>query len=259
MAEPIPFPGRIIKSGETDKQLVRLIQQRLNELNCSEPPLGIDGDFGAGTVRAVKVFQSRATDTRQMPLKPDGQIGSITWAALFGEAAPAAQPVSPLLQGAIDTAKSQLGKMEDPLLSNSGPDVNQYLASVGLGPGFAWCAAFVHWCFDRSAERAGMANPVIKTAGVMDHWTKAGKAGITRIAGADAINNPALVKAGHIFVINFGGGLGHTGLVIAADNGIIHTIEGNAKPVGGLIRDGYGVFQRDRKVVDIKQGYIVYG
>ena len=33
---------------------------------------------------------------------------------------------------------------------NDGKDVEKYLASVGLGPGYAWCAAFVHWCFKQA-------------------------------------------------------------------------------------------------------------
>lgn len=41
--------------------------------------------------------------------------------------------------------KSQLGVREK-TGNNDGKDVEKYLKSVGLGKGFAWCAAFVHWC-----------------------------------------------------------------------------------------------------------------
>lgn len=32
---------------------------------------------------------------------------------------------------------------------NDGQRVEEYLKSVRLGKGYAWCAAFVKWCFDR--------------------------------------------------------------------------------------------------------------
>jgi hypothetical protein len=41
--------------------------------------------------------------------------------------------------------KSQLG-VKEKTGNNDGKDVEKYLKSVGLGKGFAWCAAFVHWC-----------------------------------------------------------------------------------------------------------------
>jgi hypothetical protein len=41
--------------------------------------------------------------------------------------------------------KSQVGVRER-TGNNDGKDVEKYLKSVGLGKGFAWCAAFVHWC-----------------------------------------------------------------------------------------------------------------
>jgi len=33
---------------------------------------------------------------------------------------------------------------------NDGKDVEKYLKSVGLGKGYAWCAAFERWCFDQA-------------------------------------------------------------------------------------------------------------
>ncbi len=30
---------------------------------------------------------------------------------------------------------------------NSGRDVEKYLRTIGLGPGYAWCSAFVVWCY----------------------------------------------------------------------------------------------------------------
>ncbi len=48
---------------------------------------------------------------------------------------------------------------------------------------------------------------------------------------------------GHIFVIDFGGGTGHTCLVIEVGGGKLVTIEGNTNDGGS--REGVGVFQGD--------------
>lgn len=44
--------------------------------------------------------------------------------------------------------RSQVGVKEQGG-ANRGEQVEQYLASVGLGPGYAWCAAFVSWCLQQ--------------------------------------------------------------------------------------------------------------
>ncbi|MBM3449786.1 MAG: hypothetical protein FJX78_02155 [Armatimonadetes bacterium] len=48
-----------------------------------------------------------------------------------------------LVRRALEIAGSQEGVREvgGP---NQGPQVNEYLKSVGLGPGARWCAAFVY-------------------------------------------------------------------------------------------------------------------
>lgn len=51
--------------------------------------------------------------------------------------------------------KSQVGVREK-TGKNDGKDVEKYLASVGLGKGYAWCAAFVHWCL----STAGVKNTI---------------------------------------------------------------------------------------------------
>jgi hypothetical protein len=45
---------------------------------------------------------------------------------------------------------------------------------------------------------------MIKTAGVLDHWARAGAQGIPRVTKAKAVQNPALVKPGQILSINKG-------------------------------------------------------
>ena len=98
---------------------------------------------------------------------------------------------------------------------------------------------------------------MIKTAGVLDHWSRAGSQGIARITAAKARNNPALVKPGHIFCINRSSGLGHTGLVEHVLGGKLVSIEGNTNEGGS--GEGIGVFHRNlRKVSSIDIGFIDY-
>ena len=72
----------------------------------------------------------------------------------------------------------------------------------------------------------------------------------------DAVNNPSLLKPGQIFIIDHGGGLGHTGILERIEGGFIHTIEGNSNSSGSS--NGIGVFQLTRKIVQINRGFIEY-
>jgi CHAP domain/Putative peptidoglycan binding domain len=252
------YPNRIIKKGETDITVMDAVQRQLNAKNCG--PVPITDVFDDVTVSAVKLFQTRHTDVSGTPLKADGQIGPITWAVLFdtdnvpsGNDAP-----SPLLSTTLQVAASQLGVVEDPPNSNRGPMVDQYLQSVGLDPAgnhYSWCAAFVYWCFQQAANQLGIDNPLIKTAGCLDHWNRATCSKITK---QSALQNPSLITPGCIFIIDHGNGSGHTGLVESSGGGLLNTIEGNTNPQ--LSSDGYGVFRLDRrKIVDITKGFLDYG
>jgi peptidoglycan hydrolase-like protein with peptidoglycan-binding domain len=246
------YPGRIIKKGEASKTIVKAVQKRLTELGIDQ--FGDSGVFGPKTESAVKMFQARFSDAQGNPLVVDGQLGSISWEALFG----VALVVPPTeakkgLEAVLAIAEKEVGTREEPLGSNWGPKVQAYLSRAGVPFAAAWCAAFVYWCFDEAAAAAGIANPVFKTAGVMLHWNKtAGK----KILAKDAINNPALIKPGHIFMMSFGGGLGHTGIVKSVNGGFITVIEGNTNDGGS--REGIGVFERIRKISSINKGFIEY-
>jgi hypothetical protein len=257
---PLPYPGKVVKLGHKDKDTVLAVEHRLNEVGSG--PLEEDGEFDRDTLNAVKLFQARSTDTSSLPLQVDGEIGPITWAALFG---PQSVPIrngtsSPLLTAVLEFAATQVGIMEVPPGSNRGPEVDEYVRSVGLSPGghFAWCVAFIFFCFEQAAKKLGCKNPMIKTAGVLDHWNKAGTASVPRITAVRATNDPSLVKPGHIFVIDVGGGHGHSGLVERVIGGQLMTIEGNTNQSGSP--EGIGVFRRSlRKIVSINKGFIDYG
>lgn len=261
--EAFPFPGRIIKVGDPDRETVKKIQHRLNAVGCG--PVAEDGVFDKeGTERAVKLFQARFPDVTGRPLVTDGKVGSLTWGALFGESTVPSSSRAPsaLTRAAIEFARTQIGVMEKPLGSNRGPEVDTYLRAVGLNPAsdsFAWCVAFTHFCFKKAAEGLGVENPHIKTAGVLDHWNRAGsKAGVVRVTHARAVADPGLVQPGSLFIIDFGQGLGHSGLVVEVANGRLVTIEGNTNDNGS--RNGIGVFRREaRKIASINKGFIDYG
>lgn len=249
------FPNKIIKKGEKDKTIVKYIQSQLNLKNCE--PLSVDGDFGEITASVVKLFQSRHSDAIGNPLKADGQIGQITWSVLFGIDSVLADNAvhSPLLNEVLTIATSQIGVKETS--ANRGPQVDDYLLAVGLHPignNYSWCAAFVYWCFKKASDTLHCRNPVYKTAGCLEHWNNAY---CNKISTATAIKYPTKIKPGNIFIIDFGHGHGHTGIVVSTNGGYLTTIEGNTNPE--LSSNGYGVFKLNRrKIKDITKGFLDY-
>jgi hypothetical protein len=162
-----------------------------------------------------------------------------------------------LLQSALAIAEGQEGICEQPKGSNRGPEVDAYIKCVGLDPKgkYAWCAAFVYWCFNNAAAVHKTANPLVKTAGCLFHWnaTKA-----KRISKSVALADPNLIKPGHIFIMKFGtSGAGHTGMVVSVDAKAktIRTIEGNTNDDGS--REGYEVAKRTRTISSML-GFIDY-
>jgi CHAP domain/Putative peptidoglycan binding domain len=247
------YPNRVIQTGETNKTIVKAIQQKLNEAGLG--PFELTGNYGPKTVNAVKLFQATHRDQNGLPLEIDGKIGSLTWYSLFGSGniVMVENAASALLTDTLKIAQSQIGVMEDPPGSNRGKKVEAYQASVGIGAGTYWCAAFVYWCFQKACENSNKRNPVLRTGHCMTHWNRTpGK----KITGIDAVNKPSLIKPGHIFIINTGGAHGHTGLVEKVEGGFIYTIEGNSNPAGSS--NGIGVFTNMRKISKINRGFIEY-
>jgi peptidoglycan hydrolase-like protein with peptidoglycan-binding domain len=260
--ETIPFPGRIVRVGDPDRDTVKKIQNRLNAAGCG--PIVEDGVFDKKrTERAVRLFQARFPDVTGVPLAIDGEVGSLTWGVMFGASTVPASSTAPsaLAKAAIEFASTQIGVMERPLGSNRGPEVDGYLTAVGLDPAagsFAWCVAFTHFCYRKAAAQVGIPNPHVKTAGVLDHWNRAAeKARVVRVTSGQAADNPSLVKPGSLFIIDLGKGLGHSGMVVEVANGRLVTVEGNTNDNGS--RNGIGVFKRDaRKIANINTGFIDY-
>ena len=146
---------------------------------------------------------------------------------------------------AIKTAATQLGVQEDPPHANKGVKVNAYLASVGLAPGYSWCAAFGYWCFDQAATKLNIPNPLVKTGGVLNHWN---------LSKATKVTVP---QAGDIGIIDHGKGLGHEVLVRSVDipKGTYQSIEGNSNENGS--REGFIVCSNTRQIKAAK-GFLRY-
>jgi hypothetical protein len=142
----------------------------------------------------------------------------------------------------ISIAKGEVGKVEIPLGSNWGPHVKKYLASVGLNFPASWCMAFVVWCIDQECARRGIANTLPRTGGVLKFWNE-----------APAQRRVQTPKVGDIFIMDYGKGLGHTGIVVAMDQTFIYTIEGNTNDSGS--REGIEVCHKQRPRNKIK-GYV---
>jgi hypothetical protein len=151
---------------------------------------------------------------------------------------------------ALEIAITQLGVRENGS-SNSGKEVNQYLKSVGLNPGNPWCMAFVCWCYNQASTIQSVPNFLIRTGGVLHQWNE--QQPNRKIVLDKVLKNPAIIKPGAVFIMDYGKGTGHTGLVERIYSGLVETIEGNTNDEGS--REGYEVCRRTRKLASIK-GFI---
>lgn len=151
--------------------------------------------------------------------------------------------INPLCKAALQFAKTQLGIKEVP--KNRGPHVRAYLGSVGLNEGYPWCAAFVYFCFSTVAYTLKKINPLIKTGGVLNHWN------LTK--GIKVM----MPRAGDIFIMDHGAGLGHTGFVNTVDvaKKTFTTCEGNSDSGGS--RTG-GMVCSNTRLISSCKGFIRY-
>jgi len=134
---------------------------------------------------------------------------------------------------ALYYAKSEIGVQEVPKGSNWGPEVKVYLDSVGLKIPASWCMAFVYWCVSRACETTGKKNPLFKSGHVLTVYNYAKRKGLVK----------ASPQPGDIFIMDFGGGKGHTGFCddILKDFRF-NTAEGNSNDDGS--REGHEVCKK---------------
>lgn len=234
------YPNEVIKLGYNNPEVLEEVKVKLNELGFGPLSPNIS-NFGLVTMQAVKKFQ------KANHLVQDGEIGELTWERLFKPVIIEKYNTVSLPLKALEEAKTQLF-VRELTNHNDGKEVAEYLKSIGLGQGYSWCMAYMYWCFSKAAKELKIDCPVPKTGGVLE---------CLRLAKPFVITSP---KVGSQFIMDFGSGKGHTGIVTAISADRVYTIEGNtsADPsYAGEDRDGNGVFERNRKRNTIK-AYISY-
>lgn len=159
----------------------------------------------------------------------------------------------------LQIAAGQVGQKEDPLGSNWGHPVQDYLASVGIHFPASWCMAFLYWCVCRAVEKMVAEktavwinvlqshNPLYHTGGVLSQWKS--------ILPRFRVPEGEAPQPGDIFIMDLGKGLGHTGIIEFIDaDGNLHTIEGNTNDTGS--REGIEVARKIRHNAKPIIGYI---
>lgn len=227
------YPGQIIKRGSNNTNAVLAIKAKLNALGYKSLDAS-NSNFGSETEAVVKQFQ------KWYNLKPDGEVGELTWKRLFagGVIASVNASTSVLAARALAIARTQLN-VRELTGKNDGEAVESYLRSVNLGKGYAWCVAFPYWCFRKASQELQIENPLPQTGGVLDHLNKTkGK-----------IISPEEAISGDLVCMDFGGGRGHMYMVTetfqtAFKEMRAFTIEGNTNIEGS--REGDGVYERNR-------------
>jgi hypothetical protein len=149
-------------------------------------------------------------------------------------------------------SRSQIGIVEVPKDSNTGPDVKKFQSATWLkGSGFAWCAAFVCWCFGEAANGITYNFKLPKTAGAWDfeNWARSQGQG-----GVQILKPPFNeIKPGDIIIYKFS----HIGIATSTlSGGKVSVVEGNTSasdndPISKQ-REGGGVFKKSRSTSLIK-------
>lgn len=137
----------------------------------------------------------------------------------------------------VDLAESQIGVRQTN--GNTGPEIDEYLACSGLGPGYAWCAAFVCWIYDSNEVE------VPNSSAWSPSWFPQSK----------TYENNSMAQEGDVFGIYFNnlGRIAHVGVLIESweeAGNILTTVEGNTNDTGA--REGDGVYKKYRSKNQIK-------
>lgn len=132
-----------------------------------------------------------------------------------------------------DIYTSQLG-VRELTGNNDGPQVKMYLKSVGLGEGFSWCAAFVHWCLDSA-----------KIKNTITGWSPTAHNSNNIVWFKRKLNKE--LEEGDVFTLYSATlkRIHHTGFFDSKlNNTIYQTVEGNTNDNGSV--NGNGVYKRKR-------------
>lgn len=143
----------------------------------------------------------------------------------------------------LDTALSYIGTTDRG--DNTGPDVDRFLASTNLNPGYAWCAAFVSYCLTGAVP--SVASPQVRSALARDF-----KVPGAHISASHVLRTGKELSPGTIVGWQRGNGpYGHLGLVKQWKGASGTTVEGNTTAPGkqGSEFNGGGVWVKQRDIV----------
>lgn len=150
-----------------------------------------------------------------------------------------------MLRCVVSIAENEVGVKEEG--TNSGVRVNEYLASTKLGPGYFWCAAFVHWSHRQCgnvleparefamAARFARENVIFRKGDLDKYQTSRDGHELQRISSDGDI--------GTLYYTNLGRP-GHCFIIVGEDDDFVITVEGNTSDGGS--RNGDGVYRRMR-------------
>jgi len=204
-----------------------------------------DGDFGPGTLRAVKKFQEFKN------LQSDGIVGNITWRAL----------TQPMVDAYTRTDENTIGNyilaygkqhfkaVAREFTQNIGPWVRAYMNGLE-GAIYPWCMGFVQTVLDQAYTSMGKLFtddiPFTYSCDVVgEHALSKNKL----IRNEKLKEDSSDVKPGDIFLVcskTNPHDWKHTGFVVKIEDGVMHTLEGNTNDEGS--REGYEVCKRERKI-----------
>lgn len=116
---------------------------------------------------------------------------------------------------------------------NKGPEVERFQKAVdGKASGEPWCMAFVQYCIKESK----LESKIFESEHCLTVWNKTPK--------EQRLKEP---KVGSLVIWQFGDtSNGHVGIVTAVFKNSIHTIEGNTGDGKGVVREGDGIYARNR-------------
>jgi hypothetical protein len=122
--------------------------------------------------------------------------------------------------------------------NNAGTMVGKFLAAVGLGTGYSWCAAFLYYCLITAGANPAKL-PQKRKAASVNEWRK------WAVATGRIRSIP--VRGQAFFWVNKG--KGHIGRCLE-NKSPFETIEGNTNAKGS--REGDGVYRKSRTTQQLK-------
>jgi len=207
--------------------------------------LVIDGNFGPATRSAVRKFQMINT------LSVDGKVGPITFSKLIESLSEAIKPISSqsislrenVVAYALQHYKARPRELGG---QNKGPWVRYYMRG-NEGADWPWCAGFVSTIVTQACNTLQVANPY-KLSESCDEMASNAKAKRLFISENEVSADRSVLKPGFLFLNRASDNdWSHTGIVIAVERDVFHTIEGNTNDEGSA--EGYEVCQRIRNYV----------